>query len=108
MAYTNFTPAAYGQFIASAVTGNVALPGGGAVPVCVRGRAGALLQPAAGLPGGADCRVHDGGCETGVSDGEELLAELHDQLRAPGELYRPLAEPADADDFAGRGWAWGA
>jgi len=35
MAYTNFTPAAYGQFIASAVMGNVALPGGGGATLLV-------------------------------------------------------------------------
>ena len=36
----------------------LAVPGGVALPVHLRGRAGALLQPAAGVSGGAAGRVH--------------------------------------------------
>ena len=79
----------------------LALPRGVALPVYLRGRAGALLQPAARLPGGSDCGVHHGRCEAGVSDGEELRAELHDWVRAQDQLHRPLARAADADGFAG-------
>ena len=35
----------------------------------------------------------------------QLFAELHDQLRASGELYRPLARAAEDDDHAGWGRA---
>ena len=56
---------------------------------------------AARVSGGADCGVHDGGREAGVLDGEELRAELHDWLRAPDQLYRPLAGAADEHGVAG-------
>jgi hypothetical protein len=79
----------------------LAVPGGVAVPVYLRGRAGALLLAAARVSGGSDCGVYDGGCEAGVFDGEELRAELHDWVRAPDQPYRPLAGAADADGFAG-------
>ena len=83
---------------------DVALPGGVAVPVHLRGRAGALLLAAAGVPGGSAGGVYDGGCEAGVFDGEELRAELHDRVRAQDQLYRPLAFSADADGVSGDFW----
>jgi hypothetical protein len=83
------------------------LPSGRALSVYLRERTGALLQPAAGISGGAAGALHDGGCEAGVSYGEELLAELHDQLRASGELYRPLACAADVFGDAGAFGTWG-
>ena len=47
-----------------------------------------------------------GGREAGVFDGEELRAELHDRVRAPDQLHRPLARAADADGGAGRAGVW--
>ena len=75
----------------------LALPGGVALPVYLRGRAGALLLAAARVSGRAAGRVHHGGREAGVFDGEELRAELHHRLRAPDQLHRPLARAADAE-----------
>ena len=86
----------------------LALPRRLALPLYLRRRAGALLQPAARLSGRAAGRIHDGRCEARVSDGQELRAELHDRLRAPDQLYRPLESAADADHFAGDGWRIGA
>ncbi len=41
-------------------------------------------------------------------DREVVCAELHDQLRAPGELYRPLAGSAEQlYDAGGFAWPWG-
>ncbi len=85
----------------------LAMPGGVAVSVHLRGRAGALLQPAAGVSRGSDCGVYDGGCEAGVFDGQELRAELHHWVRAPDQPYRPLAGAADEHGFAGGGWGGG-
>ena len=82
----------------------LALPGGVAVSLHLRGRAGALLFAAARVSGCADCGVHDGGCEAGVFDGEGLCAELHHRLRAQDQLHRSLARSADQHGFAGGGW----
>ncbi len=46
-------------------------------------------------------RVQDRRRQARVPDREGLLAELHDQLRAPGQLHRPLARAADLADYAG-------
>ena len=43
--------------------------------------------PAARVPGGSAGRVHHRGREAGVFDGQELLAALHDRLRAPHQLH---------------------
>jgi hypothetical protein len=79
----------------------LALPRGVALPLHLRGRAGALLLATARVPGRADCPIHDGGCEAGVPDGEELRAQLHHRLRAPHQLHRPLAGAADEHYLAG-------
>ena len=104
---TNRRKTNYAQFdkfqeaIAQGRAERLALPRGLALPLHLRGRAGALLLAAARLSGRSDGRVHDGGREAGVSDGEELRAELHHRLRAPDQPHRPLARAADADGFAG-------
>ena len=111
---TNRRKTNYAQFdkfqeaIARGAAERLAVPGGVAVPVYLRGRAGALLLAAARVSGRAAGRVHDGGREAGVFDGEELRAELHDWLRAPDQLYRPLESAADGDGFAGDEWGIGA
>src|SRR5580658_5808240 len=48
----------------------VALQGGVAVPIYLRGWAGSLLLAAARISGRADCRLHNSGCEAGVFDGQ--------------------------------------
>ena len=58
---------------------------------------------AARVSGRAPCRVHNGGCEAGVFDGEELRAQLHHWMRAPDQLYRPLEGAAEGYGFAGVG-----
>ncbi len=60
-----------------------------------------------GYPGVPIARVHDGGREAGVFDGEELRSELHDWVRAPDQLYRPLAGSADEHGESGGRWGWG-
>ncbi len=82
---------------------DLALPGRVALPVYLRRRAGALLLAAARLSRRAAGRVHHGGREAGVSDREELLAQLHHRLRPQDQLHRPLARAADEHDFARRG-----
>ncbi len=79
----------------------LALPRRLALPVYLRGRAGSLLQPAARVSGRAACRLHHGGCEAGVPDGQELRAQLHHRLRTPDQPHRPLARAADRDRLAG-------
>ena len=93
---------AFQEAIAQGRAERLALPRGFALPLHLRGRAGALLLAAARLSGRADCGVHDGGCEAGVSDREELRAQLHHRLRAPHQPHRPLARAADEDGIAGR------
>ena len=82
------------------------MQGGVAVPVCGRERDRVVLLAAAWVSGDSGGGVYDGDGAAGVSDGEVVCAELHDQLRAPGELYRPLAGSAEDDGDAGWRWAW--
>ena len=86
----------------------LALPRRVALPLYLRGRAGALLLAAARLSGRAAGRVHNGGCKAGVFDREELLAQLHHRLRPQDQLHRPLESAADTDGFAGRAGGRGA
>ena len=78
--------------------------------ICISARTGLVhyCSQQRGYPGVPLLGIHDCGCEAGVSDGEELCAELHDQLCAPGELYRSLAGAADVVGDAGcvRAWGW--
>src|SRR5580704_3878633 len=82
------------------------MPRGWSLSLHLRKRISALLQPAARVSCSAVGSLHDGRREAGVPDREELLAELHDQLRAPGELYRSLAGAADVDGDAGAFRTW--
>ena len=52
-------------------------------------------SPAARLSRRPAGRVHEGGPEARISDGENVRAQLHHQLRSSNQLYRPLALAAD-------------
>jgi hypothetical protein len=80
----------------------VALPRRFALPLHLRRRPGALLQPAARLPGRASFRIHQGGCRAGVSDRQDLLSQLHHRLRSPHQPHRLLARAADEQGYSGR------
>ncbi len=60
-----------------------------------------------GYPGVPIAEYTTADVEAGVSDGEELCAELHDRVRASHQLHRPLARSADADRVSGGAWGAG-
>src|ERR1017187_9068515 len=73
----------------------------------LRVRASALLLAAARLSRRSARRIRQGGREARIPDRKELRAQLHDLLRASGELYRPLARSADLARDSGRcAWCW--
>ena len=61
----------------------VALPRRRALPICMRGRPGALLLAAAWVSGQAARRLHAGRYPPRIPHRQELRAPLHGSLRAP-------------------------
>ena len=77
-----------------------------ALPVRRRERHRQLLFAAARLPRHPHRRLHHGDRQARVPDGEVLRAELHDLVRPPGQLHRPLARAAAHDHHPRRRGAW--
>jgi hypothetical protein len=73
----------------------LALPRRLALPLRRRERHRQLLLAAARLSRHSHRRVHQGHRRARVPHREVLRAQLHHQLRPPGQLHRPLARPAD-------------
>ena len=73
----------------------LALPRRRALHLCVRRRIGALLLAAAWLPRRSATAIHKSRRAPRVPHRQGMLAQLHRELRSPGELYRFLALAAD-------------
>jgi hypothetical protein len=83
----------------------LAMPRGQPLSLHLRVRPGALLLTAARIPRCAAGPVRQCGLAARVPHPEELRAQLHHQLRASGQLHRPLARSANlSGDSRRRTW----
>ena len=73
---------------------SLAMPGGRALRLHLRRRAGALLLATARISRHSSGAVHGERYSAGVSDGKKLRATLHGVVRAPSFLFRFLARAA--------------